>query len=73
MAEQIPLGEALICVNCDTIFRVPGRICPHCTGESVMPLAAWLDREPEQLGPASNSAYMGPLSYAATGRAVVAS
>lgn len=44
--DQIPLNIALICVNCNTICRMPQRACPHCAGEQLMPLSAWLSPRP---------------------------
>lgn len=46
MAEQIPLGEALICINCNTLFRIPAVHCPHCASESFVPLDGWLNPRP---------------------------
>ncbi len=40
--EQIPLCEALVCINCNTISRRPKRFCPRCAGEQLMALAVWL-------------------------------
>jgi hypothetical protein len=44
--EQIPLNEALICINCQTISRLPKRACPHCTGENMALLGKWLEPAP---------------------------
>lgn len=43
--EQIPLNEALICVNCNTIFRMGrGRCdCPHCAGAQIAAIDGWLN------------------------------
>lgn len=44
--EQIPMAEALFCVNCNTIFRMgQGALrgdCPHCAGRQVVPLDRWM-------------------------------
>jgi hypothetical protein len=40
--DQIPLAEALLCVNCSTICRRPKQYCPGCAGEQLMALAVWL-------------------------------
>lgn len=44
--EQIPLERALMCINCNTITRMPARACPHCTGENLMALGKWLEPMP---------------------------
>jgi hypothetical protein len=44
--EQIPLKEALICINCNTICRMPQHACPHCAGEHMVAIGAWLNPRP---------------------------
>jgi hypothetical protein len=44
--DQIPLQEALMCVNCNTISRMPQRYCPYCAGEQLMPVSGWLNPVP---------------------------
>lgn len=44
--EQIPLAEAIICINCNTLARGPVASCPHCAGECLVPLERWLSPKP---------------------------
>ena len=46
---SIPLTDALICVDCDTILEAPATACPCCTNKELMSLAVWLD-EPRKVG-----------------------
>ena len=43
---SIPLTDALICVDCDTILQAPATACPRCTNKELMSLAVWLDGRP---------------------------
>ena len=45
--EQIPLNEAVICINCNTLARVPVAYCPHCAGEQLVAVAKWLNPKPK--------------------------
>jgi hypothetical protein len=44
--DQIPLEEALMCVNCNTIVRMPRQYCPHCAGEHLVAIGIWLNPRP---------------------------
>jgi hypothetical protein len=44
--EQIPLHEAMLCVNCNTITRRPKQYCPHCAGGHLVPISVWLNPRP---------------------------
>ncbi len=50
---MIPFREAVLCLDCDYVFRKALRRvleetnltnCPHCGGQSYHPLSAWLNR-----------------------------
>lgn len=47
--NQIPLHEALICINCNTITRMPCRYCPHCAGAHLVAVSGWLSPRPERI------------------------
>lgn len=41
--RQIHLSEAMLCVNCDTIFdQTEGRSCPACTSRQAVPAERYL-------------------------------
>ena len=40
--ESLYLRTAMICVNCECIFKVNGHQCPSCTDTSIVPLSMWL-------------------------------
>jgi DNA-directed RNA polymerase subunit RPC12/RpoP len=42
-SPQIPLKEAYLCAECNTIASVAEH-CPHCASKSVLPLRAVLNR-----------------------------
>ena len=43
---SIPLTDALICTDCDTILEAPATTCPRCTNKQFISLAVWLDGRP---------------------------
>jgi hypothetical protein len=49
--EQIPLRLAVMCVDCNTICRIPQKFCPHCAGEQLTPIANWLSPAPDRPAP----------------------
>ena len=38
----IPLLDALLCAECDTIVQAPAAACPACTSSSLAPLTRWV-------------------------------
>jgi len=40
--EPLHLRTAMVCVNCERIFKVNGHQCPSCTDTSIVPLSIWL-------------------------------
>ena len=42
-----PLSDALLCVSCDAIYRIPDRVCPRCGSAVFLSLSKVLNREPD--------------------------
>ena len=43
-ALYVPLTEAALCLDCETVFKINGQ-CPACASDHIMSLARWLDRK----------------------------
>lgn len=41
----IPLVDALICVECNTVVEAPSNVCPRCASGPLASLQVWLDRK----------------------------
>jgi len=40
--DTIPLDRAVLCLDCETIFRVERRQCPACHSRTFSPIWTWL-------------------------------
>jgi len=43
--NAIPLGEAVLCLNCETVFEVKERACPLCCSETYLNIGLALGEE----------------------------
>lgn len=44
-SEWIPLPQAALCLDCETVFRLQ-TACPRCGSKTWTLLAAWLEAKP---------------------------
>lgn len=42
VTDQIPLAEAVLCLDCNTLRRCGVEYCPRCAGGQWIPLDRWL-------------------------------
>jgi uncharacterized paraquat-inducible protein A len=47
--ESIPLGEAVLCVNCNFVTRARNHHCPVCESTALLNLGELLERTTAQL------------------------
>ena len=40
--ECIWIGNAMLCINCDVLFKVGPQECPACCSKKFMPLVKWI-------------------------------
>jgi hypothetical protein len=41
-AQALPLREAVLCLQCDTLHHVQRATCPACGGRQSFPVTRWL-------------------------------
>jgi hypothetical protein len=40
----LDLDRAVVCGDCDALWKIEIRVCPKCAGSVFMPLGTWLNR-----------------------------
>jgi RNA polymerase subunit RPABC4/transcription elongation factor Spt4 len=44
-AATLSLNQAMLCLDCEAVFRVVAESCPRCASQQWVPLARFLNRD----------------------------